>query len=113
MLLADVVAASTAVAGTRSRTAKARVIAELLRRAGAEEVEPVTAWLAGEARQGRLGVGWRTLSRMARDHAPAPSVTVAAVDRTLTELADTSGAGSAARRDALLTSLLSAATEDE
>ncbi|MCW2530661.1 MAG: ligB [Blastococcus sp.] len=113
MLLADVVAASTAVAGTRSRTAKAGLIAELLRRAGAEEVEPVTAWLAGEARQGRLGVGWRTLSRMVRDHAPAPSVTVAAVDRTLTELADTSGAGSAARRDALLTSLLSAATEDE
>jgi DNA ligase-1 len=113
VLLADVVAASTAVAGTRSRTAKARVIAELLRRAGAEEVEPVTAWLAGEARQGRLGVGWRTLSRMVGDRAPAPSVTVAAVDRTLTELADTSGAGSAARRDALLTSLLSAATEDE
>jgi DNA ligase-1 len=113
VLLADVVAASTAVAGTRSRTAKAGLIAELLRRAGAEEVEPVTAWLAGEARQGRLGVGWRTLSRMVRDHAPAPSVTVAAVDRTLTELADTSGAGSAARRDALLTSLLSAATEDE
>ena len=34
-------------------------------RADADEVEPVTAWLAGEPRQGRLGVGWRTLSRLA------------------------------------------------
>jgi len=43
VLLADVVAASTAVAATRSRTAKAGVIAELLRRAAAGDVEPVTA----------------------------------------------------------------------
>jgi DNA ligase-1 len=54
VLLADVIAASAAVAATRSRTAKAGTIAELLRRAGADEVEPVTAWLAGELRQGAL-----------------------------------------------------------
>src|SRR5215203_5888981 len=64
VLLAVVVAASTAVASTRSRTAKAGAIADLLRRADPDELEPVTGWLAGEARQGRLGVGWRTLSRM-------------------------------------------------
>ena len=113
VLLADVVAASAAVTATRSRTGKAGAIAELLRRADPDEVEPVTAWLAGEPRQGRLGVGRRTLSQMVGDHAPAPSLTVAAVDRTLTELAETSGAGSAARRNALLTTLLSAATADE
>jgi DNA ligase-1 len=113
VLLADVVAASAAVTATRSRTAKAQAIADLLRRADAEEVEPVTAWLAGETRQGRLGVGWRTLSRMTGDPAPAPSLTVAGIDDVLTRLASTSGPGSAARRDALLTSLLSAATVDE
>jgi DNA ligase-1 len=113
VLLADVVAASAAVAATRSRTAKAGTIAEVLRRADADEVEPVTAWLSGEVRQGRLGVGWRTLSRMGGAPAPAPSLSVAAVDRSLTELATTSGAGSAARRDAVLGALLSAATADE
>jgi DNA ligase 1 len=113
VLLAVVVAASTAVASTRSRTAKAGAIADLLRRADPDELEPVTGWLAGEARQGRLGVGWRTLSRMVGNPAGTPSLTVAAVDEALTELAATGGAGSVARRDALLGDLLSAATADE
>ncbi|RBY77258.1 ATP-dependent DNA ligase [Geodermatophilus sp. TF02-6] len=113
MLLADVVAASAAVAATRSRGAKAAAVAELLRRAGAEEVPPVTAWLAGEPLQGRIGVGWRTLSRLAHDPAPGPALTVAAVDRALTELAATAGPGSAARRKAALGELFCAATADE
>ncbi len=113
MLLIDVVAVSAAVAATRSRTANARALADLLTRAGAGDVRPVTAWLAGETLQGRLGIGWRTLSRMAGPASPAPSLTVAAVDGTLDELAATAGAGSAARRDALLTGLFSAATDDE
>ena len=112
MLFADVVAASAAVAATRSRTAKAGAIAELLRRAGADEVEPVTAWLAGEPLQGRLGVGWRTLARMAHDAAAAPSLTVVAVQQALTELATTAGPGSAARREEALGGLMSAATSD-
>jgi len=113
VLLADVLAASTAVTATRSRTAKAAAIADLLRRAGAAEAGPVTAWLAGELRQGRLGVGWRTLSRLSGAPAAEPSLTVATVDEALTELAGTTGAGSAARRDALLGRLLEAATADE
>jgi DNA ligase-1 len=113
VLLADVVAVSAAVSATRSRTAKAGAIADLLRRAGADEVEPVTSWLAGEPRQGRLGVGWRTLSKVRGEPAATPSLAVAAVDQTLTELAATAGAGSAARRDGLVTALLSAATADE
>ena len=113
MLLADVVAASAAVADTRSRTVKAATIAGLLGRAGTGEVEAVTPWLAGEVRQGRLGVGRRTLSGLAGDPAPSSGLTVAGVDAVLTELAGTSGAGSAARREALLTALLSAATTDE
>jgi DNA ligase-1 len=113
VLLADVLAASAAVTATRSRTAKAAAIAELLRRAGVDEVEPVTAWLAGETRQGRLGVGWRTLSRMAGEPAPDPSLSVADVDLALTELAATNGPGSAARRDAIVSALLSAATAGE
>ncbi|SFL57003.1 ATP-dependent DNA ligase [Geodermatophilus ruber] len=113
MLLADVLAASAAVAATRSRTAKAAAIAELLRRAAPDEVRPVTAWLAGDMLQGRLGVGRRTLTRLAHDPAPAPALTVAAVDRAFTELAATSGPGSTARRETVLEVLFTAATADE
>jgi DNA ligase-1 len=113
VLLADVVAASTAVAGTRSRTAKAAAIAQLLRRAAADEVEPVTSWLAGEVRQGRLGVGWRTLSGRDGAAAESSSLTVAAVDEALSALAGTSGPGSAARREAVLGALFASATADE
>ncbi|HEV7186926.1 MAG TPA: ATP-dependent DNA ligase, partial [Blastococcus sp.] len=113
MLLADVVATSAAVAATRSRTAKATAIADLLRRASVDEVEPVTAWLAGEPRQGRTGVGWRTLSKLAHDPAAESGLTVAAVDEALSALAATSGAGSAARRDDLLAGLMASATAEE
>jgi DNA ligase-1 len=113
VLLADVLAASTAVAGARSRTAKTRLIAELLRRAGADEVRAVTGWLAGEPLQRRVGVGWRSLSPLVGGAADESTLTVAAVDAALAELAATSGAGSAARREALLRSLLAAATAAE
>ena len=113
MLFADVVAASAAVAATRSRTAKAAAIAGLLRRADDDELRPVTAWLAGDTLQGRVGVGWRTLTRLAHDPAPAPALAVGDVDRALTELAGTTGTGSAARRDALLEPLSTCATADE
>ncbi|MFQ1002743.1 ATP-dependent DNA ligase [Modestobacter sp. SSW1-42] len=113
MLLAEVVAASAAVAATRSRTAKAGLIGDLLRRAEPGEVEPVTGWLVGELRQGRLGVGWRSLTATSHPAAEAPGLTAAAVDAALTELAGTSGPGSAARREAAVAALMSAATADE
>ncbi|MGY1743642.1 MULTISPECIES: ATP-dependent DNA ligase [unclassified Blastococcus] len=113
MLFAEVVAGSAEVAATRSRTAKTAALARLLRAAGPDEVEQVAAWLAGEPRQGRLGLGWRTLTRTAHPPAAEPGLTVGAVDAALTELAGTSGAGSVARRDAVLAGLLGAATADE
>jgi DNA ligase-1 len=113
VLLADVAAVSSEVAATRSRTAKAAAIAGLLRRADADEVEPVTAWLSGEVRQGRLGVGRRTLTRFPSSTARPTSATVAEIDRALTELAATSGPGSAARRDATLGDLMASVTAEE
>ncbi|MFB9387510.1 ATP-dependent DNA ligase [Pseudonocardia petroleophila] len=113
MLLAEVVAVSAAVGATRSRTAKAAALAGLLRAAGPDEVRAATAWLTGEPLQGRLGAGWRTLSAL--DHPPsaAATLTVPAVDALLDALAATSGAGSTARRAALLGELFGAATADE
>jgi DNA ligase-1 len=113
MLLADVVATSAAVGATRSRTAKTAALADALRAAAPDEVEAVTSWLAGEARQGRIGAGWRTLGALDAAPADQPSLRVAAVDTALDELAGTSGAGSTARRSALLGALFGAATRDE
>jgi DNA ligase-1 len=112
MLFAEVVAASAAVAATPSRTAKVGALAELLASAG-DDIETVTAWLAGEPRQGRIGIGWRSLNAQQTPPADEPTLTVVDVDRALTELAATTGAGSANRRAGQLAALLSAATTDE
>ena len=113
MLFTEVVAASAAVGATRARTAKAATLAALLRAATPAEVEPATAWLAGEARQGRIGTGWRTLSGIDAPPAAEPTLTVEAVDTTLDALAATAGAGSTKRRAELLHGLFAAATREE
>ena len=113
MLFFEVVACSAAVGSTRARTAKAAAIATLLRAATPEEVEPATAWLTGEPRQGRLGAGWRTLATLDVPPVDAPSLSVVAVEEQLDALAVTSGPGSTARRSTLLGALFGAATADE
>jgi DNA ligase-1 len=112
MLFAEVVAASAAVAATPSRTAKTAALADLLARAG-DSIDTVTAWLAGEPRQGRIGIGWRRLDAQQTPPAEEPTLTVQDVDRALTELATTTGAGSTNRRAERLAALLSAATAVE
>jgi len=113
VLLADVVTASAAVGATRARTAKSAAVAALLRAAGPDEVGPVTAWLSGAPRQGKLGAGWRTLAGVDAPPAVEPSLTVAGVEAALDELAGVSGAGSTGRRVQLLADLVGAATADE
>ena len=113
VLLAEVVACSAAVGATRARTAKAAALAALLRAAAPDEIEPATAWLTGEPRQGRLGAGWRTLAGLDVPAAAVPSLEVTDVEARLDALAATSGAGSTARRSAQLDSLFGAATAEE
>ncbi|MGH3784996.1 MAG: ATP-dependent DNA ligase [Pseudonocardiaceae bacterium] len=113
MLFAEVVAASAAVGGTRSRRAKVEILAGVLRSLAQAEIEPAVAWLAGEPRQGRMGTGWRTLAAVAPPAVPAPGLTVERVDAALDALAGCSGTGSAARRAALLAELFGSATADE
>jgi DNA ligase 1 len=113
VLFSEVVACSAAVGATRARTAKAAALARVLRAATPDEIEPATAWLAGEPRQGRLGAGWRTVGALDAPPADAPSLQVMDVEQRLDGLAATSGTGSAARRAAQLDHLFRAATEDE
>ena len=113
MLLADVVATSTSLSQTRSRRAKADLIATLLTTAtDPVETEIVVTYLSGELRQRRTGVGWRTLADAA-EPAVVASLTVEEVDRAFAELAEIAGAGSQAKRREAVDALFGRATTEE
>lgn len=112
MLLADVAAASDAVAATRSRLAKRAVLVDLLRRTEPDAVPVVARYLGGELRQRRTGLGWRSLTTLP-PAAGEPTLDVLAVDRTFEEMAGLAGPGSATARGAMASSLFAAATEPE
>jgi DNA ligase-1 len=110
--LREVVETSEAVAATRSRTAKIETIAATLARMSPAELPAGAAFLAGEPRQRRLGVGWASL-RDAPPPAASPGLTVTDVDTAFERLAALAGSGSQASRAAVLDSLLAAATAPE
>jgi DNA ligase-1 len=113
VLFAEIVATSAAVAAASGRNAKRDALADLLRRLDPDEVEPAVGFLVGEPRQGRIGVGWRTITGAEQPPAAEPSITVTEVDALLTVLAGTSGSGSAGRKQDLLRALLARATAEE
>ncbi len=113
MLLADLVDASTRVGATRSRKVKLAALAEVLGRTGPAEVGPAAAFLAGQLRQGRVGVGWASVSAVDVAPALASCLTVADVDRAVAALSVLAGPGSAGARSAALTALFSSATAPE
>ena len=104
--LADIVDTSRDVAATRSRRQKTERLAQLLAALEPGEAQAAVGFLCGELRQGKLGVGHRTLQQLQRQSADVePSVTVAELDATFQQLRELSGKGSAGRRDQLLRSL--------
>ena len=112
-LLSDLVETSERVASTRARSAKVAALADLLRRLDPDEVEPTVAVLSGEARQGRVGVGWATLSSVSAAPAAEASITVADLDATLDRIAALSGPGSEGARARVLHDLFGRATPAE
>lgn len=111
--LADVVRTSAQVAGTASRLAKTRLIADCLRRLDPEEVAVALPYLSGELRQGRLTLGYATLHSSLGAPAAAPALTLHDVDSIFESLKTVKGKGSAAQRAALLADLFSRSTEAE
>ena len=69
LLLADIVAPADALTATRSRSAKISLVADLLRRAAVDDLRAVVGLLIAAPRQGRLGVGWRSIRSRAAAHA--------------------------------------------
>ncbi len=104
--LAEIVEASRDVAATRSRKQKTERLARLLGKLDASDVRAGVGFLCGELRQGKLGVGYRTLQQLQQLAGEVePSVTVAELDATFQQLSELSGKGSAGRRDQLLREL--------
>ncbi|MCU1486663.1 MAG: putative ATP-dependent ligase [Actinomycetia bacterium] len=112
-LLAELVAASDAVAATSKRTEKVAALASLLQGLAPDEVEVAVGMLTGAPRQRRTGVAWRTVQSTTAPPAAGPSLTIVGVDAALTALEACAGAGSQGERNRLLTELLAAATEAE
>jgi len=112
MLLADLVATSAEVAGTRSRTVKTSAIAAALRRASAAEVETVVAYLSGELRQRRTGVSWKSLAE-APPPAKHPTLRVLEVHEAFDRIAAMSGSGSQSAKRETLRALMGRATDAE
>jgi DNA ligase 1 len=110
---ADLVATSVAVAATPKRGEKIARLAELLRRLAADEVAPAVAFLSGELPEGRIGVGWSTVSRIPAGSAAVPTLEIGDVVGFLAEVLATVGAGSAAQRSSRIAAFTARATPAE
>ncbi len=109
-LLAD---ASSDLAATTKRSAKTARLAELFAAIDPADVEIAVGLMLGRQRQGRIGIGWATVSALGITPASSPTITVGEIDQMLTEVATISGEGSAARRAAVLRAVLERATATE
>ena len=113
MLYGDLVAASQRTAATSKRSEKVAALADLLRSTPPDEIPGAIGLLIGDPRQGRLGVGWATMSNLQVTPAIEPSLTIHDVDAALTRVAAIEGAGSQGERLRVMTDLWSRATEAE
>ena len=113
MLLADIVEISRRVGETSKRLEKIALLASLLQRVHSNEIEIVVAFLAGQIRQGRIGIGYATLQGAGGSPAALPSLEVMEVDRTLQTIIAVRGAGSQRQRSELLHGMMARATEAE
>jgi DNA ligase 1 len=112
-LLAELVATSAAVAATTKRSEKVAALAGLLAQLQPDEIAPATAFLTGQTRQGRIGVGWATLKAVQPQPADEPSLTVADLDTFIGDLQVVVGTGSTAERHMQLAGLFERATAAE
>jgi DNA ligase-1 len=114
MRLAEIVATSRQVAGTRSRLEKVARLADCIRRLPPALLPAGVAYLAGDLPQGKLGVGYATLARL-RGGTPAAEATLelGEVDATFSALKAHGGSGSVERRFSALAALLGRATAEE
>ena len=113
MLYAELATTSRQLTATSKRSAKAALLADVLRRLAPEEIAVAVGVLTGAPRQGRIGVGWATLRDVRVEPAAEASLTVLEVDAAVDRLAAMAGPGVNAARRALLVDVFARATEPE
>jgi DNA ligase-1 len=113
MMLHELAAVSAALAATRSRSEKVRMLADCLRALDAEERETAVAWLAGVLHGGKVSLGPATVHAAQTAPAAGPSLTITSTARELDALRAIAGKGSTALREQALGRLLAAATAVE
>jgi ATP-dependent DNA ligase I len=113
MLFARVVETSRRVADTPRRREKTDLLAQLLSELHPDEIEIAVAFLSGQIRQGRIGVGYATMREAAGSPAENPTLELAQVDRTFQAISAVAGGGSQQQRFELLRQLFAQATEAE
>ncbi|HYC52892.1 MAG TPA: ATP-dependent DNA ligase [Gemmatimonadaceae bacterium] len=114
MRLATLVETSAEVAGTSRRREKTAKLASLLKGLDADEAAIAVGFLIGWPRQGKIGVGWATISEARSVQGSAhPLLTLRDVDVVLSALQQASGKGSSAKRRELVHDLFARATEAE
>ncbi len=115
MLLNELVEVSKRVAATSSRTAKIKQLSETLRAMSPAEVPIGVAFLSGDIRQRKIGIGYAAIRDAQPDtHADSSALHLLDVDVALESIADVAaGTGSNRERLRLLRELLARATSDE
>jgi len=114
MLLHDLVATSAAVAEATSRLVKIGQLAELLQRLEPAEIDIAIAFLSGQPRQGRIGIGPAAIRAARPSHrSETPVLRMIDVDEAFDHVATATGRGSTPDRVGRLRALLARATADE
>jgi DNA ligase-1 len=113
MLLSAVVDTSRSIAQTSKRLEKIDLMARLLKQLGPEEIEIVVPFLSGRTRQGKIGIGHRTLSSANAPAAKEPSIAIVELDRAFDAITEVQGAGSERRRFEILHGIMARGTEPE
>ncbi len=114
MNLSELVNVSAAVSRTRSRLKKRALLSDCLRASDASTIRLVVSYLSGTLPQGRIGLGPATVSSVLGSVEPGNGSTdLADVDRVLSEIQSTSGAGSKQRREDLFGELLGGVSQEE
>ena len=113
-LLAELVRASERVGASAARRVKVSELASLLKSLSADEIDMGVHYLSGEIPQGKIGIGYAAVRAAASaSSADSAALSIADVDRRLSELAGIRGSGSAARRATALKELFSQSTTPE
>jgi len=104
---------SAAVTATTKRSEKVALLATVLADLEPEEIEPAIGFLTASPRQGRIGVGWASLSNVDAPPAAAATLTISTVDAALTRIAALQGQDSQRQRGAQVRELFVLATDEE